>query len=154
VPVALTFLRAELRETVRIATIVALADAESFSPDFFASRATLNQLRYADFIVLNKCDVVTAERAVAVEDEIKAIADGARILRATRAAIPLPLILDIAALDQVVRQIAKGDGDHIAADGFQAVSFQSARPFIGDKFQTFLEQLSTYFVRKAYGGRR
>jgi G3E family GTPase len=33
------------------------------------------------------------------------------------------------------------DCDHLSADGFEAVSFQSARPFAVQKFQDFLEQL-------------
>jgi G3E family GTPase len=33
------------------------------------------------------------------------------------------------------------DCDHLSADGFEVVSFQSARPFAVQKFQDFLEQL-------------
>ena len=61
-PVLLTFLRSEFRDAVRIDSVVALADAENFSLDLVDSKAALNQLRYADFVVLNKCDLVGSGR--------------------------------------------------------------------------------------------
>jgi G3E family GTPase len=44
-------------------------------------------------VLLNKCDLASASRIAAVEDRIRDVAQGARILRATRAAVALPLIL-------------------------------------------------------------
>jgi hypothetical protein len=52
-PIVLTFLRSELRDQVRVDSIITIADADSFSLDFFASEAARNQLRYADTILLN-----------------------------------------------------------------------------------------------------
>ena len=116
-PIVLTFLRSEFRERTRLNSIVALADAASFSLDLFDSKAAINQLRYADIVLLNKCDLVGADRAAAVEAKIRAIADGVRILRSTRARIPLPLILG-AGLYRPDRYLADPGHDHLAADGF------------------------------------
>jgi G3E family GTPase len=139
-PVVLTFLRTEFREAVRVDAIVALADAESFSLELFDSTAALNQLRYADFVLLNKCDLAAPEQVDAVEKEIRALAESARILRTTHAQIPLPLILGTGLARG--NHLAHGHAhDHLAADGFEAVSFASDRAFSADEFQAFLETL-------------
>ena len=54
-----------------------------------------NQLRYADAILLNKCDRVGAERLGTVEEKIRSLNAEARLVRTTRSAVPLPLILDV-----------------------------------------------------------
>jgi G3E family GTPase len=145
-PVGLTFLRSEFREAVRVDAIVALADAESFSLDLFDSKAALNQLRYADFVLLNKCDLVGSEKAEAVEEKIRRIAEGARIVRTSRAQIPLPLIVG-AEVFRPDRHLHESSHDHIAADGFDAVSFASDQTFSADGFQAFLEQLPANVFR-------
>jgi len=139
-PIVLTFLRSEFREAVRVDTIVALADAENFSLDHFDSNAALNQLRYADFVLLNKCDAVGPQKADAVEAKIRAIAERARIVRTIRSQIPLPLILGAGLFRRDLRFDAHSH-DHIAADGFDAVSFTSDRAFAAEAFQAFLERL-------------
>jgi G3E family GTPase len=144
-PIALTFLRTEFRERTRLDAIVAVADAESFSLDLFASQAAANQLRYADMILLNKCDRVGAETIEAVERKLAAVGDG-RIVRTTQAQIPLPLILSAGAFrsDDYYRE---HDHDHLVEDGFEAVSFESERAFAADKFQAFLEGLDASVYR-------
>ena len=48
-----------------------MADGEQFSLDLFDGIAARNQLRYADAILLNKCDRVDAERLGMVEEKIR-----------------------------------------------------------------------------------
>ena len=94
-PVAHTFQRPEFRDALRLDAIVAVADAEQFSLDLFDGIAARNQLRYADAILLNKCDRVGAERLGTVEEKIRSLNAEARLVRTTRSAVPLPLILDV-----------------------------------------------------------
>jgi G3E family GTPase len=61
VPVVLTFLRSEFRDLVRVDSVIAIADAANFNLDQFASESARNQLRYADTILLNKCDLAIAD---------------------------------------------------------------------------------------------
>jgi G3E family GTPase len=139
-PVALVFLRPEFREAVRVDAIVTVADAENFSLDLAAGKAARNQLRYADFVLLNKCDLVAPARADFVEAKIRAVAEPARVVRTVRAELPLALILGAGLFDPG-RALAGGAHDHLIADGFEAVSFASDRPFFTDAFQAFLEAL-------------
>ena len=118
--VALTLVRSEFRDCIRLDAIVALADAEAFSLERFAGGVALNQLRYADFVLLNKCDLASASRIAAVEDRIRGVAQRARILRATRATVALPLILG-SGLFRSDRLPLYASHHHIAEDGFDAV---------------------------------
>ena len=61
-PVALTFLRTELRDLVRLDSIVTVVDAENFALERFESAAVRSQLVYGDVVLLNKCDLVGGRR--------------------------------------------------------------------------------------------
>ncbi|NJM99189.1 MAG: GTP-binding protein [Phormidesmis sp. RL_2_1] len=94
-PVTLTFLGTELRDMTRLDSILTLVDAETFAPDIFDSQAAYSQIAYGDIIVLNKTDLVSNERLEELEEGIRSIKTGARILRAEQGKVPLPLIIDI-----------------------------------------------------------
>jgi G3E family GTPase len=145
-PVVLTFLRSEFRDLVRVDSIVTVADADNFRLDLFESEAARNQLRYADTILLNKCDLASTDRLCSIEDRIRSISRGARIVRTTRCQMPLPLIISVG-LFQSDRYLIDGtdhvdcDQAHLSNDEFEALSFEADRPFAADRFQSFLERL-------------
>ena len=138
-PVALTFLRSEFRDTLRLDAIVAVADADQFSLELFDGIAVRNQLRYADAILVNKRDCVTAERLAAVEENIRSVNPQARIVRTTRCAVPLPLILDVD-LFRAERLDHSHVHAHLESDGFASLAFESDRPFSVARFQSFLDE--------------
>ncbi len=96
-PVALTFLSTELRDLTRLDSIVTVVDAENWrtSLDLFNSQAANSQIAYGDIILLNKADLVDEADLDLLEVRIREIKVGARILRTTRAQVPLPLILSV-----------------------------------------------------------
>jgi G3E family GTPase len=141
-PVANTFQRPEFRDTLRLDAIVAVADAEQFSLDRFDGSAPRNQLRYADAILLNKCDRTDAGRLATVEGKIRSLNAQARFVRTTQSAVPLPLILDVGLFrpgqPRHDHDHAHGHG-HLQDDGFVSLSFESDRPFSVSRFQSFLD---------------
>jgi len=50
---------------------------------------------YGDILVLNKCDLVDAERLVAVEARLREIKPDARILHASHGDVPLSMLLSV-----------------------------------------------------------
>jgi G3E family GTPase len=94
-PVVLTFLRSELRDRVRVDSIITVADAASFCLEQFESKAARNQLCHGDVILLNKCDLVGAERLQTLEDTIRTLKPRARIVRTTQCRVALPLVLSV-----------------------------------------------------------
>ena len=94
-PVAMTFLSPELRDTTRLDSIITVVDAANYSLDLFNSQAAYSQILYGDVIVLNKTDLVSEEDLSTLETKIQQVKEGARILRTTRSQVPLPLILSV-----------------------------------------------------------
>jgi G3E family GTPase len=94
-PIALTFLGTELRDLTRLDSIITVVDAENYSLDLFNSQAAYNQIAYGDIILLNKADLVNESDLDLVEVKIRDVKEGARIMRTTRAQVPLPLILSV-----------------------------------------------------------
>jgi G3E family GTPase len=146
-PVALTFLRPELREALRLDAIVGLADAENFAMGGVAGRIALDQLRHADLILVNKCDLAGPDRVAETERRIRAARPTARLVRTSRSAVSPALISGIDRAESDVAEQVPPVGGHAALDRCAAVSFASARPFDIDRFQSFLQTLPANVFR-------
>jgi len=83
-PVVLTFLRSELRDRVRVDSIITVADVADFCLDRFESKAARNQLCHGDVVLLNKCDLAGADALRTVETAIRGINPQARMVRTTQ----------------------------------------------------------------------
>jgi G3E family GTPase len=94
-PVALTFLGTELRDRTRLDSIITLVDAENFSLDLFNSEAAQNQITYGDIILLNKTDLVDEADVDLLEVRLRDMKEGARIIRTSKSAVSLPMILSV-----------------------------------------------------------
>jgi G3E family GTPase len=123
-PIVLTFLGTDLRDLTRIDSILTLIDAETFTPEHFDSEAAEKQITYGDIIVLNKTDLVPESKVNELEDQIRTMKEGARILRSEYGKVSLPLILDVdcnnskAYADLVQEEVEQTHHDrHHAHDG-------------------------------------
>lgn len=94
-PVAMTFLTGDLRDRLRLDSIITLVDAENFKATDLESPIARAQVVYGDILLLNKCDLVEEERLADVEDQLRALKTDARILRACRGDVPLGLLLSV-----------------------------------------------------------
>jgi G3E family GTPase len=156
-PIVLTFLGTDLRDLTRIDSILTLVDVETFTSDHFGSEAAEKQITYGDIIVLNKTDLVTEEKVNELEQQIRAVKEGSRILRSEYGKVSLPLILDVSLSNpDAYATVAEephphahdhhghhdhghNHSEHLQNDGFISVSFQSDRPFSLTGFQDFLD---------------
>ncbi len=121
VPVAQTFFMDEdVRAKTKLDAVVALVDAKHLPLRLKDSREAEDQIAFADVVVLNKTDLVTAEELAAVEATIRAINPTAKIHRTTRAGVGLDQVLDRGAFD-LSRALENDphflDGDHDHAHG-------------------------------------
>ncbi|HAA30730.1 MAG TPA: cobalamin biosynthesis protein CobW [Cyanobacteria bacterium UBA8553] len=159
-PILMTFLGSGLRDLTRIDSILTVVDAKEFTPAHFDSSAAFNQIAYGDIILLNKTDLVSEEKVEHLEDYIRTVKAGARILRSIQGKVSLPLILDVG-LSQLNTYLTAMDeshhhhdhehhhhhSNHLENEGFMSVSFQSDRPFILEKFQAFIDGLPDNIFR-------
>jgi G3E family GTPase len=94
-PVALSFMAGDLRDRLRLDSIITVIDAEHFSATALESPIARAQVVYGDILLLNKADLVDEQRLAEVEAELRAIKTDARILRACRGDVPLGLLLSV-----------------------------------------------------------
>jgi len=162
-PVALTFLGSELRDMTRLDSIVTVVDCANFSLDLFNSEAAYSQISYGDIILLNKTDLVPEADVEALENRIREMKEGTRLIRTQNANVPLPLVLSVGLFesDHYFQQEEHHDhhdhdhdhhhhdhdhdhhhhdhSHHLENDGFNSLSFRSDRAFSIRKFQSFLD---------------
>lgn len=84
---------------IEVDGVVVLADAETVrarADDRYVGDTVRQQLLDADLLVLNKADLVAAERLSALQDWCAALAPRARIATATEADIPVEWVLGLA----------------------------------------------------------
>ena len=159
-PVAMTFMAGDLRDRLRLDSIITVIDAEHFSATALESPIARAQVVYGDILLLNKADLVDEPRLKEVESELRAIKTDARILRASRGDVPLGLLLSVGLFetDRLASLQAQEDaheqhhnhGDHHhhehhhhphtpELEGFSSVSLAVDAPFDLRRFQHFLD---------------
>jgi G3E family GTPase len=145
-PVAQTFFVDEgIRARTRLDAIVTVVDAANLPARLADSEEASAQIAFADVVVLNKLDLVDADSLAAVEARIRAINPMVRIIRATRADVPVGEILDqnAFALDRILAfdpDFLDSD-EHGHSEGINSVSFEVKRPIDMQKFQQWMGTL-------------
>ena len=102
-PVAQTFFVDEaMRDKFALDGIVTMIDARHFDQQILNSEETTTQVAFADVIVLNKADLVSAGELDALEQRVRSMNALARIVRADpveRASVPMNTVLGIGGFD-------------------------------------------------------
>jgi G3E family GTPase len=99
-PVAQTFFVDEdVREKSRLDAVVTVADAKWLSERLRDAPEAKNQIAFADVIILNKTDLVSAGELREVEARIRAINPYATLHKTQRCAVPLDAVLGRNAFD-------------------------------------------------------
>ena len=129
-PVAMTFLGSDLRDLTRLDSIITLVDAENFGDEVLQGEVARSQVVYGDMILLNKCDLVDAERLAELEARLLQIKPEARILRSVMGQVPLPLLLSVG-LFESDRVVARQN--HDACDHDQGLCLHDQEPEQGHK---------------------
>lgn len=83
----------------RLDAVVTVADAKWLSDRLKDAPEAKNQIAFADVIVLNKTDLVTAPELAEVEARIRALNPYAKLHRTQRAQVKLEDVLDRGAFD-------------------------------------------------------
>jgi G3E family GTPase len=99
-PVAQTFfVDPDMQQKVRLDGIITLVDTKHIGEHLGTSREAQEQIAFADVIVLNKIDLVSAEDVDNLRMRLHRINPSARLLTAQMAAIDLKLVLNVGAFE-------------------------------------------------------
>ncbi|MFT3726529.1 MAG: GTP-binding protein [Terricaulis sp.] len=99
-PVAQTFFAdADVRSKTKLDAIVTVVDAKHAQEQLAAQEEAVEQVAFADVILLNKTDLVAKHELASLERQIRGINATARIHKMTRGDIGLDSILNLGAFD-------------------------------------------------------
>jgi G3E family GTPase len=167
-PVAQTFFVDEnVGRKTRLDAVVTVADAKLLKDRLQDAPEAKNQIAFADVILINKTDLVSAAELDEVEARIRGINRYAKVHRTERAQVPLNEVLSRNAFDlerilHLEPEFLEGDGhdrDHGHGDGhdhgphhhgglkhyhdeeMQSISLKSDRPLDADKFFPWVQDL-------------
>ena len=136
-PVAQTFfVDDEIRERLRLDAIVTVVDAahvldhlNEIKPEGVENES-VEQVAFADRMLLNKTDLVSEEQLVAVESRLRSINRGAGIVRTQNAKVDLCQVLDIGAFD--LQRVLTDDPAFLEQDDHQHDQSVSSVGFLID----------------------
>ena len=94
-PVAMTFAGGDLRDKVRLDSIITLIDAENFDFGMKSSNVAYSQILYGDILLLNKCDLVEKEDLSKIENRITEMKKEPRILKTVNSEVSLQTIISV-----------------------------------------------------------
>lgn len=140
------FVDDDLRETLGLDAIVTVVDANHFLDTVDLEHECEEQVAFADIILLNKADLVIAEKLAEVETKIRSLNQFARIYRTEKANIDLDRILARGSFD-LKRLIEIEPGfldenpeDHDHDDSITSVSLKTDKPIQPDKFSSWMRE--------------
>ena len=179
-PVAMTFAAGDLREKVRLDSIITVIDGENFDFEINNTSVAYSQILYGDILLLNKSDLVNEKQLKKIEAFINKIKKEPRILRSTNSEVALHTIMSVGLfetdtfefeknkknLEQNSHDHSSHSHDHSShshdhsshshdlinnIEGFTSVSYETFEPFSLRKFQYFLDNQISQNVFRAKG---
>lgn len=129
---------------------ITVVDAANIGFQLTHATAAREQIAGADFVVLNKIDLVDEAGASEAEAAIRAINPRALVVRATRGVVPADVVFGTAARTRLERPRDDGEGapsGHLGRDRIASFVYESDRPFDRDRFEHFLEGLPRSIYR-------
>ena len=152
-PVAQTFfVDDEVKENFRLDGIVTLIDAKHVEQHLDEEKAegeeneAVEQVAFADRMILNKTDLVTEDDLVRVEKRLKSMNASAPIIRSERSAVSVANVLDIRAFDlkktiDMDPEFLNTENEHEHDTTVSSVSVIEKRPLDLDAIQRWFNYL-------------
>lgn len=170
IPVAQTFTFEDengvsLSQVSRLDTMITVVDAANFLRDYnvaedlkdrgeslgeedhrTVTHLLIDQIEFADVIVLNKLDLVSNKHALEVEAIVKALNPGAKILMATRGQVPLECVFDTGLFDYDkaansagwIRELQDEHTPETEEYGISSFTYRTSQPFDAAKLWAYL----------------
>jgi G3E family GTPase len=146
-PVAQTFLNIpQLQQFARLDSIITVVDAEHLENQLREADVAREQIALADFILLNKVDLITPENLARAEQSILALNPHARIFRTVHSRLNLGELLDVNAFDLDRKLVADPKFLDELKENYHSditsLSFRFDRPFAIERLEAELQELS------------
>jgi G3E family GTPase len=146
-PVAQTFfVDQDVSDLTRLDAIVTVADAKWLTDRLADAPEAKNQIAFADVIILNKTDLVSADELAKVEARIRAINPYATLHKTERSQVELSAVLgrnafDLERIVEIEPDFLESGHHHHHADDVRSVSFSIPGEVEPEKFMTWVNDL-------------
>jgi len=137
----------DIRDAFALDSVATVVDAFHYPRHAAENRQALEQVVYADLVILNKTDLVAPEVLDDIQKQIRRINDTAQVVATTRCDIPLGTLLDRKAFD-IGRLLFRSPGLSEAAQhghehdhGIASTSLTVAEPLDPERLGDFLRDL-------------
>ena len=112
----------------------------------------IDQVEFADVIVLNKLDLVSKEQATEVEAVLRALNPGAEVIPTSQSEVPLDRVLNTGLFDYEKAEASAGwvrelQGEHVPETeeyGISSFTYRTHHPFDAEKLWAFLHEDSNW----------
>lgn len=147
-PVAQTFfVDQDVGDATRLDAVVTVTDAKWLTERLKDAPEAKNQIAFADVIILNKVDLVSAEELAEVEARIRAINPYAKLHKTTRCELPIENLLDRNAFDldrilDIEPDFLESGHHHHHSDEVRSVSFTIPGDVDPEKFMPWINDIS------------
>jgi G3E family GTPase len=134
-----------LREQVALDAVVTLVDAKHVAQHWDADEV-LEQIAFADIVMLNKTDLVSIETLNELESKVRSMNAFAKIYRTQDSQIEMDKILAVGAFDldrtlTVEPGFLTEDHEHEHDDGITSVAILESAPIDPNKLQSWISEL-------------
>ena len=146
-PVAQTFLNIpQLQQLVMLDSIITVVDAEQIEKQMKAQETAREQIAMADFVLLNKTDLVNETQLQKVEGVIRELNPQCRIFRTNQSQANIKEMLDMNAFDldrklEVDPEFLNEMRNRHHHD-VNSFSFTFEKPFVVEKLEFFIQEMS------------
>ena len=176
IPVAQTFTFEDeegvsLGTVARLDTMLTVVDAKSFLHDYYdaddlrdrgealgeddertVTDLLIDQIEFANVLVLNKLDLVTPDEAKELEEILTALNPGAQVIRSTRGDVALDKVLDTGLFDYDEAASSAGwirelQGEHTPETeeyGISSFTYRARLPFDAERLWAFVNDESNW----------
>lgn len=147
-PVAQTFfVDQDVGDATKLDAVVTVTDARWLKDRLKDAPEAKNQIAFADVIVLNKIDLVTAEELASVEAAIRAINPYAQLHKTTRCDVSIEHLLDRNAFDldrilDIEPDFLESGHHHHHSDEVRSMSFTIPGDVDPEKFMPWINDIS------------
>lgn len=146
-PIAQTFLNIpQLQQLVRMDSIITVVDAEQILKQLAETETAVEQVRMADFLLLNKTDLVEESQLQAAEAKIRELNAQATLFRTNHSEVNLKELLDMHAFDvdqkltvdpKFLDELSQRHHHEI-----NSIAFEFEKPFSVEALELFVQELS------------
>ncbi len=146
-PVAQTFLNIpQLQQYARLDSIITVVDSEQIEKQMKETETAREQVAMADYLLLNKTDLVDEAQLRKVEALARGLNPHAQIFRTNQSQVNLKELLDMHAFD--LDRKVEADPEFLNElrnrhhHDIESFSFEFEKPFNVEKFEMFVQELS------------